>query len=333
MSPRAALGYDVSPTERAGVPLTPDVEAPGRRAFTLWRKSLGRSVRLWTGAAVFVAVVLAALLAPLITTQDPISNNLAQRLQPPSPANLFGTDDFGRDVFSRIIWGARVSLLVGVIVVAVAVVGGATVGLVAGYLGGRIDTLVMRVVDVMLAFPALLLALAVMAALGSNLVNVMIAIAVAFLPRFARLQRSVVLAVRERDFVLSADALGASRFRILTRHVLPNCISPVIVMATVSAADAILVESSLSFLGLGVQPPAPTWGAVISDGRSFLQNAPWISGLAGAAIMVTVLGLNLLGDGLRDLLDPTLRGEGEAPDRLAGGFRPVVRRRRMTPQA
>jgi peptide/nickel transport system permease protein len=288
-----------------------------RRPFILLRTPLGQSVRLWTGAAISLIVLLVALLAPMIATQDPISNNLVHRLRSPSITNPFGTDEFGRDVFSRIIWGARVSLLVGVIVVAVAVLGGATMGLLAGYLGGRIDTLVMRVADVMFAFPALLLALAVMAALGSNLVNVMIAIAVAFLPRFARLQRSVVLAVRERDFVLAAEALGASRFRILARYVLPNCIPPVIVMATVSAADAILVESSLSFLGLGVQPPAPTWGAVISDGRSFLQNAPWISGLAGAAIMVTVLGLNLMGDGLRDLLDPTLRGESGAPDSAA----------------
>lgn len=333
MKPGAALGYDATPARHAGMTRSPGAEAPEWSPFTLMRMSLGRNVRMCAGAAIFVAVLLVALLAPLIATQDPISNNLVHRLRPPSAASLFGTDEFGRDVFSRIIWGTRVSLLVGVIVVAVAVLGGATVGLLAGYLGGRIDTLVMRVVDVMLAFPALLLALAVMAALGSNLVNVMIAIAVAFLPRFARLQRSVVLAVRERDFVLAAEALGASRLRILTRYVLPNCIPPVIVMATVSAADAILVESSLSFLGLGVQPPAPTWGAVISDGRSFLQNAPWISGVAGAAIMVTVLGLNLMGDGLRDLLDPTLRGEGEAPESLAREYPPVVLRPQTTPQA
>jgi peptide/nickel transport system permease protein len=267
--------------------------------------------------AVLAAVLLVAILAPVLATHDPIANDLMERLRPPSRAHLFGTDDFGRDVWSRVVWGSRVSLLVALVVVGIAAIGGAGVGLVSGYFGGRLDLLTMRVVDMMLAFPALLLALAVMAGLGSSLLNVIVAVAVAFLPRFARLQRAVTLAVREREFVGAAVALGATQRRVLVRHVVPNCLAPVLVMVTVSAADAILVESSLSFLGLGVQPPAPTWGAVIADGRSFLQNAPWISGLSGAAIMVTVLGLNLLGDGLRDLLDPTLRGEGadrrEAP--------------------
>ena len=269
-----------------------------------------RSVAVAVGATVLAGVVLVALFAPLLATHDPIANHLVDRLQSPSRAHLFGTDDFGRDVWSRVVWGSRVSLLVAVIVVGIAALGGAGVGLLSGYFGGRLDLLAMRVVDMMLAFPALLLALAVMAGLGSSLLNVIIAVAVAFLPRFARLQRAVTLAVREREFVGAAVALGATHGRVLVHHVVPNCLAPVLVMITVSAADAILVESSLSFLGIGVQPPAPTWGAVISDGRSFLQNAPWISGLSGAAIMVTVLGLNLLGDGLRDLLDPTLRGEG-----------------------
>jgi peptide/nickel transport system permease protein len=274
------------------------------------RARLRRSVAISVGGVVLAAVVFVALLAPVLATHDPIANSLVERIQLPSRAHFFGTDDFGRDVWSRVVWGARVSLVVALIVVGVAALGGAGVGVLSGYFGGRLDLLTMRVVDMMLAFPALLLALAVMAGLGSSLLNVIVAVAVAFLPRFARLQRAVTLAVREREFVVAAVALGSTHWRILTRHVIPNCLAPVLVMITVSAADAILVESSLSFLGLGVQPPAPTWGAVISDGRSFLQNAPWISGLSGAAIMVTVLGLNLLGDGLRDLLDPTLRGEG-----------------------
>jgi len=274
------------------------------------RARLRRSVAISLGGLVLAAVVVVALLAPVLATHDPIANNLAERIQPPSRAHLFGTDDFGRDVWSRVVWGSRVSLVVALIVVGVAALGGAGVGVLSGYFGGRFDVLTMRVVDTMLAFPALLLALAVMAGLGSSLLNVIMAVAVAFLPRFARVQRAVTLTVREREFVVAAVALGSTPWRILTRHVIPNCLAPVLVMITVSAADAILVESSLSFLGLGVQPPAPTWGAVISDGRSFLQNAPWISGLSGAAIMVTVLGLNFLGDGLRDLLDPTLRGEG-----------------------
>jgi peptide/nickel transport system permease protein len=274
------------------------------------RARLRRSVAISVGGLVLAAVVVVAVLAPVLATHDPIANNLAERIQPPSRAHLFGTDDFGRDVWSRVVWGSRVSLVVALIVVGVAALGGAGVGVLSGYFGGRFDVLTMRVVDTMLAFPALLLALAVMAGLGSSLLNVIMAVAVAFLPRFARVQRAVTLTVRECEFVVAAVALGGTHWRILTRHVIPNCLAPVLVMITVSAADAILVESSLSFLGLGVQPPAPTWGAVISDGRSFLQNAPWISGLSGAAIMVTVLGLNLLGDGLRDLLDPTLRGEG-----------------------
>ena len=267
------------------------------------------------GAVVLLGVLAVALLAPVIAPYNPIDNSLTDRLKTPSRAHLFGTDDFGRDVFSRVVWGARVSLLVAAVVVSVAALGGGAVGLVSGYLGGRLDHAVMRVVDMVLAFPALLLALALMAGLGSSLLNVILAITVAFLPRFTRLQRAVTLAVREREFVTAAVALGSSQGRVLLHHVAPNCLAPALVMLTVSAADAILVESSLSFLGLGVQPPAPTWGAVISDGRSFLQNAPWISGFSGAAIMITVLGLNLLGDGLRDLLDPTLRGEGAGTDR------------------
>ncbi|HXH07258.1 MAG TPA: ABC transporter permease [Vicinamibacterales bacterium] len=310
MTVEAAMERRVAPSVAPAVTLT----APPYRAdsgiLRALRLTVRRSVALRAGFAIVVAVLLVALAAPVIAPHDPVANNLAQRLRAPSPQHVFGTDDFGRDVFSRVVWGTRISLLVAAIVVTIAALGGALVGLVAGYLGGRLDDVVMRVVDILLAFPAILLALAVMAALGSSLINVIIAVAIAFFPRFARLQRAVVLTVREREFVTAAEALGSSRWRILWRHVMPNCLAPVIVMSTVSAADAILVEASLSFLGLGVQPPAPTWGAVISDGRSFLQNAPWISGLSGLAIMVTVLGLNLLGDGARDVLDPTLRGQG-----------------------
>ena len=306
MTARAAERHAPVGDVAGAVPRT--APAPSRAVRV--RARLRRSVAISVGGVVLAAVVFVALLAPALATHDPIANSLVERIQPPSRAHFFGTDDFGRDVWSRVVWGARVSLVVALIVVGIAALGGAGVGVLSGYFGGRLDLLTMRVVDMMLAFPALLLALAVMAGLGSSLLNVIVAVAVAFLPRFARLQRAVTLVVREREFVVAAVALGSTHWRILTRHVMPNCLAPVLVMITVSAADAILVESSLSFLGLGVQPPAPTWGAVISDGRSFLQNAPWISGLSGAAIMVTVLGLNLLGDGLRDLLDPTLRGEG-----------------------
>jgi peptide/nickel transport system permease protein len=301
-----AAGHEASLPGVSAAPAPDARPAAADRA----RGGLHRSVAMSMGSVVLLTVLAVALLAPLIATHDPIANSLVERLRPPTRAHFFGTDDFGRDVFSRVVWGARVSLMVALVVVGIAAIGGASVGLVTGYVGGRLDHVAMRLVDMMLAFPALLLALAVMAGLGSSLLNVVIAVAVAFLPRFARLQRAVTLTVREREFVTAAVALGGTPWRVLVRHVAPNCLAPALVMVTVSAADAILVESSLSFLGLGVQPPAPTWGAVISDGRAFLQNAPWISGLSGAAIMLTVLGLNLLGDGLRDLLDPTLRGEG-----------------------
>jgi peptide/nickel transport system permease protein len=279
-----------------------------RLAFAL-SKLLRRSAALLIGGWIVLCVIVVAILAPYIAPYDPIVNDLSKRLQAPSREHLFGTDEFGRDVFSRVVWGTRISLMVACIVVTIAVMGGVAVGIIAGYFSGLIDTIVMRVIDVMLAFPAILLALAVMASLGSNLSNVMIAIAVAFLPRFARLQRSVVLSIRELDYIQAAQAVGATHQRVILRHLFPNCVAPIIVMATVSAADAILTEASLSFLGLGVQPPTATWGGVISDGREFLRNAPWVSTVAGVAIMVTVLGLNLMGDGLRDLIDPRLRGE------------------------
>ena len=289
----------VAPWERLG----------GSRLTFALTQLFRRSAVSLIGGVIVLCVIVVAILAPYIAQHDPIANDLSKRLQAPSREHLFGTDEFGRDVFSRVVWGTRISLMVACIVVTIAVMGGVAVGIITGYFLGLIDTLVMRVIDVMLAFPAILLALAVMASLGSNLSNVMIAIAVAFLPRFARLQRSVVLSIRELDYIQAARAVGASHQRVILRHLFPNCVAPIIVMVTVSAADAILIEASLSFLGLGVQPPTPTWGGVISDGREFLRNAPWVSTVAGVAIMITVLGLNLMGDGLRDLIDPRLRGE------------------------
>jgi peptide/nickel transport system permease protein len=258
MTVEVAMERQVAPPAAPAGTLTASSPRPHHGFLGALRLTVRRSVALRAGFAIAIAVLLLALVAPVVAPYDPVANNLAQRLRAPSLQHLFGTDDFGRDVFSRVVWGTRISLLVAAIVVTIAALVGALFGLVAGYLGGRLDDIVMRVVDVLLAFPAILLALAVMAALGSSLVNVIIAVAVAFFPRFARLQRAVVLTVREREFVAAAEALGSSRWRILWRHVMPNCMAPVIVMCTVSAADAILVEASLSFLGLGVQPPAPT---------------------------------------------------------------------------
>ncbi len=259
------------------------------------------------GAAVVILLCLAALTAPLIAPTDPYGMDMVARLRPPSAAHPLGTDDFGRDLLSRLVWGARVSLAVGLSSVAMALVVGVTVGLVSGYTGGLVDLLLMRLVDVFLAFPAILLALTFVAALGPNEQNVAIALALTFWTTYARLVRASALALRDQEYVQSARVLGAGTTRILLRHVLPNLIGPVIVVATLGLGVAITSEAALSFLGLGAQPPTPSWGGTLTFGLQFLRQAPWLATFPGLAIMVTVLGFNLLGDGLRDLLDPRQR--------------------------
>jgi peptide/nickel transport system permease protein len=259
---------------------------------------------------VVVLVVATAALAPWVAPFDPSQQRLLERLRPPGTAgHLLGTDNFGRDLFSRLVYGARVSLLVGVISVAIAAGLGAAVGLIGGYFGGRLDTLLMRVVDVLMAFPLILLAIAIVAVLGSGLFNLMVAVGVSSVPPFARLVRSEVLAQRGRDYVEAARAVGAGSRRVMGRHILPNTLSPIVVLSTMRVSTVILTESSLSFLGLGVAPPTPTWGNMVADGTKFLQTAPWLSIIPGVAIMLTVLAFNLFGDGLRDALDPRLKGE------------------------
>jgi peptide/nickel transport system permease protein len=259
---------------------------------------------------VVVLVVATAALAPWVAPFDPSQQRLLERLRPPGTAgHLLGTDNFGRDLFSRLVYGARVSLLVGVISVAIAAGLGAAVGLIGGYFGGRLDTLLMRVVDVLMAFPLILLAIAIVAVLGSGLFNLMVAVGVSSVPPFARLVRSEVLAQRGRDYVEAARAVGAGSRRVMGRHILPNTLSPIVVLSTMRVSTVILTESSLSFLGLGVAPPTPTWGNMVADGTKFLQTAPWLSIVPGVAIMLTVLAFNLFGDGLRDALDPRLKGE------------------------
>jgi len=268
-----------------------------------WRNPL-----ILTGGVIVLLIVFTAVFAPYLAPIDPTSQSLAQRLLPPgTKGHLLGTDDFGRDLWSRIIYGSRISLLVGLISVAIGLVVGSFLGIVAGYYLGWIDMLVGRVTDVLMAFPSILLALAIMAVLGPSLTNVMIAVGITSIPRFTRVTRGSVLALRERAFVEAARGIGATNNRILLQHILPNILSPVIVMASTGIAGAILSEASLSFLGLGVQPPTPTWGSIINDGKQYLDIAPWIATFAGTAILLAVLGFNLLGDGLRDLLDPKLK--------------------------
>lgn len=260
------------------------------------------------GAVIVVVVVLAALAAPLLATHDPNVQRLDQRLLAPgNGGHWLGTDEFGRDVWSRLLYGARVSLQAGVVAVAFGAVGGMVLGMLGGFFGGWIDMLVGRVFDVLMSFPNILLALAIVAALGPSLGNVIVAIGIATVPRFGRVMRGAVMSVRARDFIEAAEAIGTSGGAIMVRHVLPNVLSPLIVVATLGIATAILIEATLSFLGLGVPPPTPTWGSMINGGKQYLQLAPWISTTSGVAIMFAVLGFSLFGDGLRDLLDPRLK--------------------------
>jgi peptide/nickel transport system permease protein len=259
------------------------------------------------GAVVIVVAVLVAICAPLVSPYDPLKQDLTGLLGPPGAAHLLGTDNVGRDILSRVIWGTRVSLIAGAGSVAIAAGAGCLLGLLAGYWRGPVDDLVMRIMDAVLSFPALVLALALGAVLGAGLGSVLIALGVVYTPTFARLMRGQVLTIRTREYVQAARLLGAPDWRILQRHVLPNAATPIVVQASLSVAFAILAEASLSFLGLGVRPPEPSWGGMINVGRGYLQQAPWIAFGPGAALFVTVLGLNFVGDAIRDALDPRLR--------------------------
>ncbi len=270
-------------------------------------KHLLRNFAFTSGAILTIALLLVALTAPLIAPYDPDVQDTSRRLEPPSKEHLLGLDDLGRDVLSRIIWGARVSLRVGFSVVILASLIGVALGAISGYFGGLLDTLIMRLTDILLAFPGILLAIAMVAVLGPSLNNVVIALATIGWVGYARLVRGQVLKVRELEYVTAAKALGAGSPRVILRHVLPNVMNPVIVMATLGLAGAILSEAALSFLGLGVQPPTPSWGAMLTAGRRYLGLANHLAYFPGAAIMLAVMGLNFLGDGLIDALDPKYR--------------------------
>ena len=261
------------------------------------------------GVVLIALVAIAAVGAPWIAPYDPTKIDPIHLLEGPSTKHFLGTDGLGRDVFSRIIYGARVSLYSGFLVVSISMVLGTLIGLVAGYAGGLLDGFLMRCMDALLAFPGLILALAITAALGPSLTNAMIAIAVLSLPGAARIVRGETLSLRERDFVTAERVIGAGAARILFRHVLPNAMAPIIVIASLRVGGAVLVETGLSFLGLGVQPPTPSWGSMVNEGARFLEHAPWIAMGSGGAIFLTVLGANFAGDAIRDVLDPRLRGQ------------------------
>lgn len=248
-----------------------------------------------------------AILAPILATHDPTKVALADRLMPPSAAHFFGTDEYGRDLFSRTLFGARLSFQVGFLTMTVAAGIGSVVGLLSGYAGGWADLLVMRIIDAIMAFPGLLLALALMAFIGAGLRNIIISLSIIYMPVYARLARAGAQSLKVREFVEAARSTGASDGRILFRHILPNAISPLLVQATLTVAYAVLAEAALSFLGAGIPQPAPSWGNALADGRDHFRDAPWISIIPGLAIAGLVLGINLLGDGLRDLLDPRQR--------------------------
>ena len=287
-----------APNVPAGVPLSKRLA---------WLRRLAKKPGAFAGALTITLFILVALFAPQLAPYGPAQMTYTAIQQPPSLAHPMGTDELGRDILSRVIYGARISMQVGLIAVGIAMTMGTFLGMLAAFLGGFMDNLIMRVMDVMLAFPGILLAIAIVAILGPDLYNTMIAVGVAAIPVYARTARGSTLSVLEFDYVQAAVALGAGHLRILFRYVLPNILAPVVVLATVGIATSILSAAGLSYLGLGAQPPTPEWGAMLSEARAYLRSAWWIATFPGLAIMLVVMAFNLLGDGLRDLLDPRLR--------------------------
>lgn len=269
-----------------------------------------RNAMVVTGTTIIIIIVSLALLAPILPIADPTPSQLIPEdaLLPPSSDHWFGTDELGRDVFSRTIWGARVSLTVATLAIFFSLLIGVMLGLTAGFFGGIPDYIIAGTIDLFWTFPSFLLALAFAAALGPSLGNVILAISISYWAGFARLMRGQALSVRERQFIEASRALGAKNLRIMFTHVLPNCMAPLIVWASIGVADAITIESSLSFLGVGTQPPTPSWGYMLYRGIAYLQEAPWISTFPGVTLLLTILGFNLIGDGLRDVLDPRMKG-------------------------
>ncbi len=297
-------------TDQSVMPKTPIPEQPDDTVVSPWREAfwqLKKNKLAVFGAFIIIFFVLVAIIAPFIAPYGYDELHAGERLTGPSTQNWFGTDDLGRDIFTRIVYGARISLFVGFFSVTGALVMGTLLGVIAGFFGRWIDLLISRIFDVLLAFPSILLAIAIVAILGPSLQNALLAIAIINIPIFGRLVRSRVLSIREEEYILAAKALGMKNSRILFHHILPNSVAPIIVQATLSFGSAILEAAALGFLGLGAQPPTPEWGKMLSDARQYIQTAPWTVLFPGLSIMLVVLGFNLLGDGLRDALDPKMK--------------------------
>lgn len=293
---------------RNNVPINPQEKT--EKSPSLWLdawKSFKKNKLALIGTAIVLFFVLLAIFAPWIAPSGIDDQELVKRLQPPSSEHWFGTDDFGRDIFSRVIYGARISLWVGLLSVLGSAIIGSLLGIIAGYYGRVIDTIICRIFDIMLAFPSILLAIAIVAILGPSLRNALIAIAIINIPNFGRLIRSRVLSVKEEEYIMAAKAIGMKDSRILLQHILPNSMAPIIVQGSLAIASAIIEAAALGFLGMGAQPPNPEWGKMLADSKQYLVQAPWTMIFPGIAIMLTVLGFNLMGDGLRDALDPRMK--------------------------
>lgn len=283
--------------------------APASTALQATLRAFNTNKASWIGLAIFLIVVVAAILAPIIAPHDPLDQDVLDRLKPPSAEHLLGTDYYGRDTFSRLLYGARVSLVIGIVSTLIAMAAGTLIGMLAGWRGGRFDTITMQIMDMLLAFPSLILGLIIVAMLGPSIENIIAAIALTSVPPFARIARAPTIAVKGRDFVEACRSLGFSDARILSVHILPNIFPEILVMGSLWLANAIRTEASLAFIGLGLKPPTPTWGGMIREGFENILDSAWLALAPGVAILIVVFALNLLGDGLRDAVDPKLKNE------------------------
>ena len=290
----------------------PDAPIVSRSTPSMWGSLLrvfNANKTSWVGLVLFLAIVLMALAAPLLTSHDPIDQDVFTKLAGPSAAHLLGTDEYGRDIWARLLYGARISLVIGLASTAIAMLVGSVIGILAGWHGGRFDAFIMQVMDILLAFPSLILGLIVVAMLGPSLTNIVIAIALTSIPPFARIARAPTIAIKEREFIEACRALGFSTPRILAFHIVPNIFAEILVMGSLWLANAIRTEASLAFIGLGIKPPTPTWGGMIREGFENILDSAWLAVVPGCAILLLIFALNLLGDGLRDAVDPKLKNE------------------------